>query len=125
VSRLHAVLRQEEGKWFFQDYESRNGSALRRGGGPDAVSLPAHQAVELLVGDVVELGTPEATLEVLGASALPEAEHRAQDAALTSEVARAFAARIELAARTRVPVFLLGPSGSGKTHTARQIHLRS
>src|SRR5436190_1727835 len=39
-----------------------------------------------------------------------------------SAAARAFAERVRLAARTRVPVFLLGPSGAGKTFTARQIH---
>ncbi|MEW5848648.1 MAG: sigma 54-interacting transcriptional regulator [Myxococcota bacterium] len=125
VSRLHAVLRSEEGRWFFQDYDSRNGSTLRRPGADVAVPLPAHKPVELFVGDVVELGTPEARLEVVGASALPTSEDPTEDAALISPVSRAFAARIELAARTRVPVFLLGPSGSGKTHTARQIHLKS
>jgi DNA-binding NtrC family response regulator len=54
-----------------------------------------------------------------------EGGHEHDDPTRRSLAAREFAARIEVASQTRVPVFLLGPSGCGKTHTARQIHVHS
>ncbi len=122
VSRLHGVLRFVGGAWRYEDYGSQNGSTLVRL--DDIRAVPAHAPVELRALDVLELGGEGARIELLPAS---EADDDDDDGArsldvVVSKAARAFAERVRLAARTRVPVFLLGPSGVGKTFTAREIH---
>jgi DNA-binding NtrC family response regulator len=120
VSRLHGVLRFVAGRWVYEDYGSQNGSTLLRFEG--IRPLPAHAPVALEAGDIIELGGEGARIEMLPeAEALEVAEERGSDVEV-SRAARAFAERVRLAARTRVPVFLLGASGAGKTFTARQIH---
>jgi len=119
VSRLHAVLRVDGGRWWVSDAGSQNGSLLVRPG-HEPVPLSAHCAVEVFAGDIVELGSPDAAIE-FEADPPPRALERGDPTRL-SEPARAFHRRLEVAARTRVPVFLLGPSGAGKTHSARVVH---
>ena len=119
VSRLHGVLRAVDGRWYFEDYGSANGSTLVRLGGGAAIE--AHVPVMLGAGDVVELGGSDARLELLVDVDDEPAEAATQPAA-RSPAARTFAERVRLAAKTRVPVFLLGASGVGKTFTARCIH---
>jgi DNA-binding NtrC family response regulator len=121
VSRLHGLLRFEDGRWRYRDNASRNGSVLVRAGAPRGVPVTPHQPVDLGLGDVVELGTGEARVELVASAATPAAEGLL-DATLLSAAARSFAQRMAVAARTKVPVFLLGPSGCGKTHAAREIH---
>lgn len=119
VSRVHGVLRAVEGRWHFEDYGSANGSTLVRMDGEQAMA--AHTPVPLGAGDLIELGGPGARLELL----LDLDEEPAGDAGLDvarSRAARAFAERVRLAAKTKVPVFLLGASGVGKTFSARRIH---
>jgi DNA-binding NtrC family response regulator len=129
ISRLHGVLRFVDGSWAFEDYGSQNGSTLVRLDGIRAIA--AHQPVALRAHDVVELGGDHARIELLAEGDGDDAfDDRVSDAATdraarngeVSRAARAFAERVRLAARTRVPVFLLGPSGVGKTFSARQIH---
>ncbi|MBI1945249.1 MAG: sigma 54-interacting transcriptional regulator [Deltaproteobacteria bacterium] len=119
VSRLHGVLRAIDGRWCFEDYGSANGSTLQRLEGEQV--LAPHVPVRLAVGDVLELGGPGARLELLLDAGDEPAEAHGVDVA-RSPAARAFAERVRLAAKTRVPVFLLGASGVGKTFTARTIH---
>jgi transcriptional regulator with AAA-type ATPase domain len=119
VSRLHGVLRFLDGGWRYEDYGSQNGSTLWRAG--TAIGVEPHLPVALVVGDTVALGGEAARIELLPDSALAEDIDASVDTEL-SPAARAFSERVALAARTRVPVFLLGPSGVGKTFTARQIH---
>lgn len=121
VSRLHGVLRFFSGRWHFEDYGSVNGSTLQRLEGEAPVL--AHEPAPLAAGDVVILGGADARIELLIDVDEEDGAGPAEGAA--SAASRAFAERIRLAARTRVPVFLLGPSGVGKTHTARQIHEQS
>lgn len=119
VSRVHGVLRAIDGRWCFEDYGSANGSVLVRLEGEQAIA--AHAPVPVGAGDVVELGGPGARLELL----VDVDEEDERDTTLDvsrSRAARAFAERVRLAAKTRVPVFLLGASGVGKTFTARRIH---
>jgi DNA-binding NtrC family response regulator len=119
VSRLHGVLRCAEGHWVFEDYASQNGTTLVRV--DDIRPLKPHDPCTLHAFDVIELGGEQARIE-----ALPDEEVAEEDdnntAVDVSKASRAFTERVKLAARTRVPVFLLGPSGVGKTFTARQIH---
>ncbi len=119
VSRLHGVLRAIDGRWHYEDYGSANGSRLLRLEGEQ--DLAPHTPVALGVGDIVELGGQGARLELLLDIDDEPAGPPSVDVE-RSRAARDFAERVRLAARTRVPVFLLGPSGVGKSFTARQIH---
>lgn len=122
VSRVHGMLRADAGRWLYEDTQSRNGTAILRAGESDAADVGHHAPVELAVGDVLEVGNPENRVEAL---AEPDVEEVALPSGTErSGAARDFTQRLELAARTRVPVFLLGPSGCGKTHSARGIHQR-
>ena len=124
VSRVHGMLRFVDGQWLYEDYDSHNGTRLRTGGA--AMEVAPHTGVPLQVGDILEVGGPAARLEAVGEDGLePSGETTATGGANRSAAARQFVQRVELAARTRLPVFLLGPSGCGKTHTAREIHRRS
>ena len=124
VSRLHGVLRCDGGTWRYEDLGSRNGSVAHT-----AISgvqqLGAHQSVEMHAHDKVEVGSADDVLELLPDVPLDAPARSREESTEKSPAARAFAEKVELAARTKVPVFLLGPSGCGKTHTARQIHVRS
>ncbi len=120
VSRLHGVLRATVGGWVFEDYGSRNGSVVVAADGA-VIDATAHEAVALAPGDRVELGSPDCTVEAL-AEPPPSMAARKDDEGERSPAARAFAEKVRLASKTRVPVFLLGPSGVGKTFTARRIH---
>jgi len=124
ISRLHAMIRFEGGQWLVEDLGSSNGTAVARRGNGEPVRIPAHQPFTLAASDVVELGEGDARLELL-AQTPEDAQRAGGEETQTSRAARQFADKITLAARTRVPVFLLGPSGCGKTHTARQIHNQS
>jgi DNA-binding NtrC family response regulator len=124
VSRLHGVLRAVDGRWLFEDYGSQNGSTLLRS--DEVRALQAHAPVELRAFDAIELGGDDAKIELLPdgdelQAMLGGDDDRSTDVEV-SKAAREFASRVRLAARTRVPVFLLGASGVGKTFTARQIH---
>lgn len=122
VSRLHGVIRFVDGHWAYEDYASQNGSTLVRL--DDIAAVAAHKPVALRVHDMLELGGEAARIELLATAS--EGDDEVEDGGgrgtELSKAARAFAERVRLAARTRVPVFLLGPSGVGKTFTARQIH---
>lgn len=125
VSRLHGVLRAVDGRWIYEDYGSQNGSTLVRL--DDIRPIEARAPVELSSFDIVELGGEAARIELLPegdelSSALEDEDGAARTGVEVSRAAREFAERVRLAARTRVPVFLLGASGVGKTFTARQIH---
>jgi DNA-binding NtrC family response regulator len=120
VSRLHGVLRCAGGQWLFEDYASQNGSTLVRA--DDVRALKPHEPCALQAYDVVELGSDQARIEALPDDEGLDEDDDADTSVEASKAARAFAERVRLAARTRVPVFLLGPSGVGKTFTARQIH---
>ncbi|MFH1811330.1 MAG: sigma 54-interacting transcriptional regulator [Pseudomonadota bacterium] len=119
VSRLHGVLRVVDGVWHYEDMGSHNGSVLRRAGHASQVALQAREAMAVGVGDTVALGCDEARLLFVERPPLPGVRH---DATARSEIARLFENNLQVAARTRVPVFLLGPSGCGKTRAARRIH---
>ena len=122
VSRLHAALRGDAGQWWVEDLGSANGTVLRRGAGDD-VALSAHVAVEVFADDVVEVGAPDCSLSFLARA--PKLREDNEDPTALSAAARLFSRRLNTAARTRVPVFLLGPSGVGKTFAAQSIHGRS
>ncbi len=122
VSRLHGVLRADGDRWVYEDLGSSNGTGLLHQGEPRDV--PPHVATEVFGGDVLHVGSADDRVELLAEAPALDVATPQGDATAVSPSARAFLARIELAARTRVPVFLLGPSGCGKTHTARQIHLQ-
>ena len=119
VSRLHGVLRHDDGRWWFEDYGSSNGSVVVRVGG-GSVDVEPHRPIALGPGDRVELGGAQAVLEALAEPPAADDDRRVD--VERSAAARAFAEKVRLAGRTRVPVFLLGPSGVGKTFTARRIH---
>jgi DNA-binding NtrC family response regulator len=118
VSRLHAVLRADAGRWLVEDLGSANGTTIARAGGAPSALVP-HEAVEVFADDVIEVGSSECALELQARAPRAAAT---DDPTLVSEAARAFARRLDVAARTRVPVFLLGPSGVGKTFSAQTIH---
>jgi DNA-binding NtrC family response regulator len=118
VSRLHGVLAVVQGRWCFQDYGSHNGTRLVRHGVADPVA--AHTPVELFADDVLELGTGSSSVR-FEAEVVDEVVPRVAGTEVSS-AARAFSERLRLAARTRVPVFLLGASGVGKTWSARRVH---
>jgi len=121
VSRLHGVLRQQLGRWLFEDHDSGNGSMLWRAGQPAPLPITARSAVAIAVGDAIELGTDRARIEFV---ARPTPRRGDLGAVSLSDAAREFDRMLSLAAHTRAPVFLYGPPGCGKTHAARQIHLR-
>ncbi len=118
VSRLHGVLSHGEPGWTFEDYGSGNGSRLVSGG--VVVEVVPHRAVAVVVGDVVELGHGQSRVRFTAEA--PEAERSKRESSEVSEASRGFAEKLRLAARTRVPVFLLGASGVGKTWSARRVH---
>jgi len=118
VSRVHGVLRVVDDQWVFEDYASSNGSVLVRQG--QEQTLVAHQAQSLVVDDELWLGNADSRLR-LGPPP-PATSSSATTSTEQSAASRAFTSKLELASRTRVPVFLLGASGSGKTHTARRLH---
>lgn len=121
VSRLHGVLGCVDGRWHFEDYGSANGSRLLRRGAAVAAPVAPHVPVAVFADDVIELGGD--TSRVRLSHDLAEHERATADAGTeVSAAARAFNERLRLAARTRVPVFLLGASGVGKTWSARRIH---
>lgn len=122
VSRLHGFIRREDSSCIYEDYGSSNGSYLYVGDDPEPLLLPAHQSQPVFCGDVVELGCAAARIEFL-AEAAPASEERFTTCVSTAS--RAFVHKIQIAARTRVPLFLHGPSGSGKTHWAREVHRQS
>lgn len=117
VSRLHGVIRFAQGSWLFEDYASLNGSVVVQRG--EATIVEPHMPICLGIGDSIELGTEDASVELIGRPQLPSATDQQTE---ISDAARNFSAKIAVAAKTKVPVFLFGPSGCGKTHTARQIH---
>jgi DNA-binding NtrC family response regulator len=120
VSRLHGVLGCVDGRWHFEDYGSANGSRLLRKG-TAGVRVAAHEPVAVFADDVIELGGDASRVRL--SHELPDAERaRADNGTEVSAAARGFNERLRLAARTRVPVFLLGASGVGKTWSARRIH---
>lgn len=121
VSRLHGVLRQQRGRWLFEDHDSGNGSVLWRTDQPAPLPIAARSAVAVAIGDAIELGTDRARIEFVARPAPRRADLNAVSA---SDAAREFDRKLTLGARTRAPVFLYGPPGCGKTHAARQIHLR-
>jgi DNA-binding NtrC family response regulator len=127
VSRLHGVLRFSpfseggDGAWSYEDLGSQNGTTLVRADG--IVEVKPHAPVRLAAFDTLELGGESARLELLPESELDDGGGASDERGTeVSRAARAFAEKVRLAAKTRVPVFLLGPSGVGKTFTARQIH---
>jgi DNA-binding NtrC family response regulator len=120
VSRLHGVLSHHDGAWVFEDYGSQNGTVLIRGGG-DEQALPPRTPVTVHAGDVLALGGGGSRVRLTAAIAEPERVCR-DEGTEVSPAAKQFAERLRLAARTRVPVFLLGASGVGKTHSARRLH---
>lgn len=127
VSRLHGVLRFVDGKWAYEDYGSQNGSMLVQL--EDMCAVAAHKPVTLRVHDIIELGGESARIELLAELEADDDDVAEQGGAASgasavevSKAARAFAEKVKLGSRTRVPVFLLGASGVGKTFTARQIH---
>jgi transcriptional regulator with AAA-type ATPase domain len=126
VSRMHGALACEDGRWTYTDLGSSNGSALltqaeaARGDAGQPSPLHAMDQVALDIGDQVLLGGWGSRIELRPPLPPPAAKG---DATLRSAAGRAFADNLALAARTKVPVFLLGASGTGKTHAARQIHV--
>jgi DNA-binding NtrC family response regulator len=118
VSRLHGVLTCTDGRWRYEDYGSANGSRIERGG--VVVDVSAHVAVVVAVGDVLVVGGGKSRVRFL--AALPASSKKQDESTEISEAAQGYAERLRLAARTRVPVFLLGASGVGKTYSARRIH---
>jgi transcriptional regulator with AAA-type ATPase domain len=130
ISRLHGVLAFQAGAWTYEDYGSANGTELLRGGdggggggrggggGGEGAPLPPRAPVRVGVGDVLVFGSNRCQLR-FGSG--PPAFTRGEGTEV-SAAARTFAERLKLAARTRVPVFLLGRSGSGKTFSARRLH---
>jgi DNA-binding NtrC family response regulator len=121
VSRLHGVLRGDASGWSYEDWGSSNGSRLWRDG--DERALSSREPLVVFSGDEIELGDGGARLVLLPHA--PPEEEPVTDATQRSVAARAFERQLDLAARTRVPVFLLGPSGAGKTHAARRVHDKS
>jgi len=120
VSRLHGVLSHHDGAWVYEDYGSQNGTVLVRTDGTGQV-LPPRTPVGVYAGDVLELGGAVSRVRLTPGIAEPERVLR-DEGTEVSPAAKQFAERLRLAARTRVPVFLLGTSGVGKTHSARRLH---
>jgi DNA-binding NtrC family response regulator len=132
VSRTHGALFSQNGRWHYQDMGSSNGSAVltkeeaARGREGEPAPLNAMEAVALDIGDQVLIGGWSSRIELCMPLVLTEGGDDVDTASdvLRSRAGRDFDAKIDLAARTRVPVFLAGASGTGKTHAARQIHVR-
>jgi DNA-binding NtrC family response regulator len=120
VSRLHGVLSHHDGAWVYEDYGSQNGTTLVQADGRDRQLAP-RTPVSVQAGDVLELGGPASRVRLTAGIAEPERVRR-DEGTEVSPAAKQFAERLRLAARTRVPVFLLGASGVGKTHSARRLH---
>ncbi len=133
VSRLHGVLTWLEGAWRFEDYGSGNGTRLGKSssGALDEVPMfktlarleedvAPHTPIDVVVGDVLTLGEGSSRVRFVAQSA--EVESAERGSTEVSVAAREFADRLRLAARTRVPLFLLGASGVGKTFSARRVH---
>lgn len=118
VSRVHGIIRHDGERWVYEDAGSSNGSELLRPDQPP-LALAAHQPTPIGLGEEVALGTDAARISIVAAQSAPAID---EDSTTRSEAAQAFLRKVDLAARTKVPVFLLGPSGSGKSHTARRIH---
>ncbi len=129
VSRTHGALFSELGRWHYQDMGSSNGSAVltqeeaARGRAGQPAPLSPMEKVALDIGDQVLIGGWSSRIELCSPTPLVLSDDD-DDAIVRSAAGCDFDAKIELASRTRVPVFLTGASGTGKTHAARQIHVR-
>ena len=118
VSRVHGVISRADAGVVYEEYGSQNGT--RRGKPGHDENLPPRTPIAMWADDVIALG-PESRVVFL--AAMPERDrHRREAGTEESAAAQEFAQRLRLAARTRVPVFLLGDSGVGKTHSARRLH---
>jgi DNA-binding NtrC family response regulator len=120
VSRLHGVLTPHDGGYVYEDWGSQNGTVVIRESGEEVIAAP-RTPVPVWAGDVLELGGTESRVRLTVAIAEPDRVRR-DEGTEVSPAAKQFAERLRLAARTRVPVFLLGASGVGKTHSARRLH---
>jgi DNA-binding NtrC family response regulator len=119
VSRLHGVLTFRDEGWWFQDYGSGNGSRLQKAGG-SVVDVVAHAPISVVTGDLLTLGDGESRVRFTAEVA--EVSRQQRESTELSSSSREFSERLRLAARTRVPLFLLGASGVGKTWSARRVH---
>ncbi|MDP2342804.1 MAG: sigma 54-interacting transcriptional regulator [Deltaproteobacteria bacterium] len=120
VSRLHGVLTFRDAGWWFEDYGSGNGSRLQRSSSSAAIDVVAHVPEPVVTGDVLTLGDGESKVRFV--PEIAEVDRKQRESTEVSSSSREFAERLRLAARTRVPLFLLGASGVGKTWSARRVH---
>jgi len=119
MSSSHAQLQKVLGAWIVRDAGSKNGTWVD---GERVTSMPLDD------GALVELGhtfllyrgmLPVSGCEILDARELRPA---AYGLATLSPAFRSQLDRVELVARSRIPVLLLGETGTGKELIARAIH---
>src|SRR5687767_13833700 len=115
VSRFHGFLSFDaaSGAWAYRDTGSTFGSALadpadRGPAGP----IPPPQAIAVMAGHVVALGTRGSRIELLE-DVPADALATSGETAWKSEAARVLEDRIQAASGHSLPLFLLGASGSG------------
>ncbi len=125
VSRRHAELRFERGRWLAVDLESRNGTLV-----------DGHAITEEELEPLAELRVGDCILKLVDHDARELAHYRIDGALLGGARRRAtqstaligglqmdrIAEDIERAAPTSLSVLLLGESGTGKEVAARDLH---
>ncbi len=129
VSRRHAELRFERGRWVIADLGSRNGTLVD---GHLVEEAELEPCSEIRVGDsILKLVEQDATefgrfridgalLEVDGASA--RSLRRRRSALVGGMQMDRIAAQLAQVAPTNLSVLLLGESGTGKEVAARELH---
>ena len=61
VGRTHAFIRNEEGKYYIRDNNSKNGSSVKKAGSTEEIQLSADSEVQIDAGDIIKLFVYEFT----------------------------------------------------------------
>lgn len=125
VSRRHAEVRRENGRFFVRDLGSRNGTLVN---GRPIAEAELEPLDELRVGDavlkMVEEGAEEHASYRIDGTMLGHARRRAaQPSALVGGLQMdRITAEVERIAQAELNVLLLGASGTGKEVVASELH---
>jgi sigma-54 dependent transcriptional regulator, acetoin dehydrogenase operon transcriptional activator AcoR len=127
VSRIHAEVNWDAGRWVIRDLDSRNGILVD---GHPVRSAVLESNAEVRIGDAllkyVDSGARlGATYRIDGQMASGAARRVAQTGLVGGMQMDGIAAELERIAPAALSVMLLGESGTGKEVAARELHRKS
>ena len=127
VSRIHAEVTWDAGRWVIRDLDSRNGILVD---GHPVRSTVLESNAEVRIGDAllkyVDSGARAGSTYRIDGRVVTGARRRASATDLVGGLQMdCIAAEIEKIAATPLSVMLLGESGTGKEVAARELHRKS